>query len=150
MVPREKNAIEQGRLVRLAPYTAYRKYMGMSQPSRFEDISTNPDVVTFLRDKYNGRVEDVEFYVGLFSEDPGKNTPLPPLIRSMVAVDAFSQAFTNPLLSEHVFRESTFSPTGWATIHGDNTLDAVVRRNTPKGAVEGPITMTQPGWKRRR
>ena len=150
VVPREKNAIEQGRLVRLAPYTAYRKYMGMSQPSRFEDISTNPDVVTFLRDKYNGRVEDVEFYVGLFSEDPGKNTSLHPLIRSMVAVDAFSQAFTNPLLSEHVFNESTFSAPGWETIKGRNTLDALVRRNTSKEAVYGPVTMTQPDWKRQR
>ena len=149
LVPIEKQAIDQGRRVRLPPYTEYRKYMGMSQPERFEDISRDRRVVGFLRDVYASPV-DVEFYVGLFAEDPGKNTPLPPLIRAMVAVDAFSQAFTNPLLSEHVFNESTFSPTGWATINGKNDLEALVRRNTPPGAVDGPITMTQPGWKRKR
>lgn len=57
---------------------------------------------------------------------------------------------TNPLLSEHMFNEGAVSPTGWAAINGTNTLDALVRRNTPGGAVEGPITMTQPGWRRRR
>ena len=149
LVPIEKQAIEQGRRVRLAPYAAYRDYMGMSPPKTFGDISKDRRVVGFLGDVYESPA-DVEFYIGLFAEDPGKNTPLPPLILAMVAVDAFSQALTNPLLSQHVFNEETFSPTGWATINGKNTLDAIVRRNTPKGAVGGPITMTQPGWKRRR
>lgn len=149
LVPIEKRAIEQGRRVRLAPYAAYREYMNMSPPQAFGDISNDPRVVSFLSGLYKSPA-DVEFYVGLFAEDPGENTPLPPLIRAMVAVDAFSQALTNPLLSEHVFNQDTFSPTGWATIAGKNTLDAIVRRNTAKGAVGGPITMTQPGWKRRR
>ena len=149
LVPIERQAIEQGRRVRLAPYADYRTYMSMSRPTRFEDISQDRRVTDFLGDVYQSP-GDVEFYIGLFAEDPGKNTPLPPLIRSMVAVDAFSQAFTNPLLSEHVFNEGTFSPVGWATITGKNRLEAIVRRNTPAGAVDGPITMTQPGWKRRR
>ena len=149
LVPIEKQAIEQGRRVRLAPYAAYREYMSMSPPRHFGDISKDPRVVSFLSDVYKSP-DDVEFYVGLFAENPGKNTPLPSLIRAMVAVDAFSQALTNPLLSEHVFNEETFSPTGWATIKGKNTLDAIVRRNVPEGSVDGRITMTQPGWKRRR
>jgi prostaglandin-endoperoxide synthase 2 len=149
LVPIEKQAIEQGRRVRLAPYAAYREYMSMSPPRTFGDISQDPRVVSFLGDVYESPA-DVEFYIGLFAEDPGRNTPLPPLILAMVAVDAFSQALTNPLLSEHVFNEGTFSPTGWAAITGRNTLDAIVRRNTPESGVEGRITMTQPGWKRRR
>lgn len=60
-----------------------------------------------------------------------------------MAVDAFSQALTTPLLSEHVFKESTFSPTGWAALNGRDTVDAMVRR--PNGAVDGPITMTRSG-----
>jgi prostaglandin-endoperoxide synthase 2 len=149
LVPIEKHAIEQGRRVRLAPYAAYRQYMNMSPPQSFGDISSDARVVRFLSERYQ-RPGDVEFYIGLFAEDPSRNTPLPPLIRAMVAVDAFSQALTNPLLSEHVFNEATFSPTGWAVINGTNTLDALVRRNSPHGAVEGPITMTQPGWRHRR
>ena len=149
LVPIEKQAIEQGRRVRLAPYAAYREYMHMTPLKSFGDISKDARVVEFLGDVYD-RPGDVEFYIGLFAEDPGKNTPLPPLIRSMVAVDAFSQALTNPLMSEHVFNEGTFSATGWAAIKQRNTLEGLVRRNTPAGAVQGPITMTQPGWKRQR
>ena len=147
LVPIERQAVEQGRRVRLASYAAYREYMNMSPPRTFGDISKNPRVVDFLSDVYESPA-DVEFYIGLFAEDPGKNTSLPPLILAMVAVDAFSQALTNPLLSEHVFNERTFSPTGWAAISQKNTIAAIVRRNTPEGAVGGPITMTQPGWKR--
>lgn len=149
LVPIEKQAIEQGRRVRLAPYAAYREYMHMPAPKTFGDISDDPRVVEFLAGVYESPA-DVEFYIGLFAEDPGKNTPLPPLIRSMVAVDAFSQALTNPLMSEHVFNEGTFSPTGWAAINEKKTLETLVRRNTPKGAVPGRVTMTQPGWKRQR
>lgn len=105
LVPIEKQAIEQGRRVRLAPYAEYREYMGMSRPRQFDDISQDSRVVSFLSDVYDSP-DEVEFYIGLFAEDSGKNTPLAPLIRSMVAVDAFSQALTNPLLSEHVFNVS--------------------------------------------
>ena len=149
LVPIERQAIDQGRRVRLAPYAAYREYMHMSRPRSFDDISKSSRVATFLSEVYD-RPADVEFYIGLFAEDPGRNTPLPPLMRAMVAVDAFSQALTNPLLSEHVFNEGTFSAVGWAAVNTRNTLDALVRRNTPKGAVQGRITLTQPGWKRRR
>ena len=55
-----------------------------------------------------------------------------------------------PLLSQHVFDEATFSPTGRAAIRGGNTLDKLVRRNTAPGAVQGPITLTRSGWTRRR
>ncbi|MGH9152073.1 MAG: peroxidase family protein [Acidimicrobiales bacterium] len=150
LVPIERQAIEQGRRVRLAPYAAYRAHMGMSRPESFNDISSDARVVDFLSKAYQSPA-DVEFYIGLFAEHPGKNTPLPALLRGMVAVDAFSQALTNPLLSEHVFNEGTFSPTGWTAITRQrNTLDDMLRRNTAKGAVGGPVTMTQPGWKRRR
>lgn len=145
----EEQAIEQGRRVRLAPYAAYRDYMNMTPPTTFGDISTDPRVVDLLAELY-ASPGDVEFYIGLFAESPGRNSPLASLIRAMVAVDAFSQAFTNPLLSEHVFHEGTFSAVGWAAINNGSTLEAVVRRNTPAGAVQGPITMTQPGWRRRR
>jgi len=150
LVPIELKAIEQGRRARLDSYAAYRRYMNMKPPTGFGDISADPRVVARLSELYAGP-EDVELYVGLFAEDPGRNSPLAPLMKAMVAVDAFSQALTNPLLSEHVFVKSTFSPVGWAVIQQrPHTLDAVVRRNSPAAAVTGPITMTQPGWRRRR
>jgi prostaglandin-endoperoxide synthase 2 len=47
----------------------------------------------------------------------------------MVGIDAFSQALTNPLLSERVFNETTFSDLGWKTINETQALSDIVHRN---------------------
>ena len=145
LLPVEAKSILQGRHCALAPYARYRTYASMQAPARFTDISSDQRVVDFLRDAY-GTPEKVDFYIGLFAEDRVKNAPLPPLILRMVAVDAFSQALTNPLLSEHVFSKDTFSPYGWATINETANLRDMVARNTPGGSVDGFIGMTRPGW----
>jgi prostaglandin-endoperoxide synthase 2 len=65
----------------------------------------------------------------------------------MVAVDAFSQALTNPLLSEHVFNEGTFTPIGWKTIQDTGSLRDIVARNSKQDIGTARISMTRPGWK---
>jgi prostaglandin-endoperoxide synthase 2 len=40
----------------------------------------------------------------------------------MVGVDAFSQALTNPLLSQHLYNEDTFTPWGFALITETSSL----------------------------
>jgi prostaglandin-endoperoxide synthase 2 len=145
ILPRERFAIEQGRLCELASYADYREYCSLTRPQSFEEISTDPQVASFLKDRYI-RPENVEFYTGLFAEDHVKNSPLPQLILSMVGVDAFSQAFTNPLLSEHVFNEATFSKVGWAAIHETNSIRQLVERNVPTSLGDARIAMTQADW----
>lgn len=145
ILPRELFAIEQGRLCELASYSDYRAYSSLPRPQTFEDISSDPRVASFLKDRY-GKVENVEFYTGLFAEDHVQNSPLSQLMLNMVGVDAFSQAFTNPLLSEHVFREETFSKVGWAAIHETTTLRQIVERNSPSSLGAARIAMTQADW----
>lgn len=149
LIPIEEFAIKQGRINRIAPYTHYLKLVGLKEPKRLEDISSNPEVVRLLRDAY-GSVDRIEFYPGLFAEDTVRNSPLPNLILRMVAIDAFSQALTNPLLSQHVFGEhskETFTPLGLELIAQTHRLEDVVRRNVPAAAPPGWIGMTQQSWK---
>ena len=87
----------------------------------------------------------MEFYPGLFAEDRVPDSPLPGLLMRMVAVDAFSQALTNPLLSEHVFNANTFTQWGLDLINDTHTLGAVLARNVAKRGIT-PIEMTQPNW----
>jgi prostaglandin-endoperoxide synthase 2 len=141
----EKIAIMQGRLCQLAPYADYRAYVSLSRPRDFADISPDPRVVDFLRSAYKSPAE-IDFYVGLFAEDTEKNSPLPPLIRRMVAVDAFSQALTNPLLAKHVFNAQTFSPPGWEAVQITNSLRDVLDRNSPGGVGSKRISMTLSNW----
>ncbi len=66
---------------------------------------------------------------------------------TVVAVDAFSQALTNPLLSEHVFKPDTFSKLGWDTIQHTGSLRDVLERNSPKDIGDARISMTLSSWK---
>ena len=109
----EQFAIQQGRTNRLQGYNAYRVQYGMPRAATFEQISSNPAVVAALKAAY-ATPDDIEFYPGIFAEDRVPKSPLPGLLMRMVGVDAFSQALTNPLLSQHVFNAQTFTPWGFA------------------------------------
>lgn len=141
----ERASIMQGRICELAPYSDYRAYVGQQRPGKFEDISSDPEVVRLLREAY-GSPDRVEYFVGLFAEDRVLNSPLPELVLAMVAVDAFSQALTNPLLSKHVFNAETFSPYGWQVINETSSIRQLVLRNSPGPDNGAFIGMTQPGW----
>ena len=140
----EEFAIEQARSNRLAGYNAYRAQFGLDRAHSFNDISSDPRVVANLKSLYP-TPDDVEFYPGLFAEDRVKRSPLPGLLLQMVAVDAFSQALTNPLLSAHVYNEATFTPWGFQLIADTKSLGDILKR---LGLVSDPktITMTQPTW----
>lgn len=141
----EEDAIKQGRLCDLASYGDYREYVSLRRPKDFADVSANPKVVAFLKSAYR-KVDDIDFYVGLFAEETIKNSPLPPLLLRLVAVDAFSQALTNPLLSEHVFKPETFSAPGWKAISETKTLRDILDRNIPATNRNVRISMTVENW----
>ena len=140
-------SITQSRAVRLRPYNDYREFARFPRAYRFEDITTDRRRQEALRDVY-GDVDAVEFYPGLFAEDTRRNAVLPALIGRMVAIDAFSQAFTNPLLAPRVFNPETFSPYGWEVIRRTSTLSDLVHRNVPESDRRFQVTMTRPDWVR--
>jgi len=143
----ELASVEQARAVKLRPYNEYRRLARFPRATLFEDVSSDPHVQQRLRDLYRD-VDHIEFYPGLFAEDVRRNAVLPPLIGRMVAIDAFSQAFTNPLLSPRVFNPETFSPLGWNLIRTTRTLSDVVHRNVPDRARPPKVTMTRSDWVR--
>jgi len=144
--PVERASLLQGRLNRLASYNDYRERMSYPRVKRFEQISGDPDVVAALKRLYEGDVDRVEFFVGLFAEDLPERSAVPPLLGRMVALDAFSHALTNPLLSPHVFKEETFTPAGWASIAATASLHALAARNVTNSASGLRISMDHPSY----
>lgn len=145
----EERSIEQGRGSRVAGYNAYRTAVGLPRMARFEQMTGDPQRVAALKAAY-GDPDRLDFFVGLFAEDVSPNTPMPPLLGRMVALDAFSQALTNPLLSEHVWNEATFSPWGFAQLQAPTTLREML---AVQGTVLPPaeaeeIAMTRAAWVR--
>jgi prostaglandin-endoperoxide synthase 2 len=146
LLPVEVASVNQGRICNVGPYGDYREYAQLKRPESFRDINPDPKISKLLEDLY-GQPDRVEFYPGLFCEDPVPNSPLPPLILKLVAVDAFSQALTNPLVSEHVFNERTFSEVGWNAIQTTASLANLLQRNSPRGLQGAKISMTRADWK---
>jgi prostaglandin-endoperoxide synthase 2 len=162
LIKAEKNAVLQARTNNIATYNDYRIAMGMKPAKSFTDIvgksSNGPEqarrsaLAGELKRLY-GTPDDVEFYVGLFAEPRETNGPLPDLILAMVAMDAFSQALTNPLLSRHVWgnkgnRLLAFTAAGLAQIEGTKRLKDILGRNTP-GLGDRFVGMTRRDWQRR-
>jgi prostaglandin-endoperoxide synthase 2 len=161
LLPFEEKAVNQARINQLASYNAYRVQFGQKAAQRFEDISSDPTIQKLLKDIYV-TPDRVELYPGLFAEDRVKNSPLPGLLLTMVAVDAFSQALTNPLLSEHVWNppkppqlpnqvqqpyDDAFTAWGRTQIAATSTLEDILRRNVPAPPAVTPLRMTQASWK---
>jgi len=146
----EVPSIEMGRLCRLAGYNDYRQLCKIPRVTSFNQITGNKDVQEALA-KHYGHVDKIEYYTGMFCEDTRENSALPPLIGTLVAVDAFSQALPNPLLQLRIWNKDTFSPRGWEIIHEEkHTVEALLKRNTPeltsakRDALS--ISMTRKNW----
>jgi prostaglandin-endoperoxide synthase 2 len=134
-------SIKQERIAQLASYNDYRALVGYQRVTQFDQITGDTDVQQALAKVY-ATPDDIEFYVGLFAEETGANSAVPSLIGAMVGLDAFSQALTNPLLSEHVFNADTFTPEGMQIITETDCLQDLLDRNTPAGG-KFLATMTQ-------
>jgi len=134
-------SIRQGRVNELDSYNAYRKAMRFPELTKFEQLSSDQKIIDNLKRLYNNNINDIDFYVGLFAEDPRQNSAVPSLIGRMVAIDAFSQALTNPLLSKNVFNDATFTRQGMSIINETSCLNDLVKRNTNNGSFF--VSMTQ-------
>ncbi len=146
----EARSIAQGQSNRVARYNDYRAAMGLPRVARFEQMTGDPARVRALRELY-GAPDRLDFYVGLFAEDVNPNTPMPPLLGRMVALDAFTQALTNPLLSPQVFNARTFGAWGFAEVGRTQSIAALLERQgaaLPPGAGVDAIRMTRPDWVR--
>ncbi|MEU6999785.1 peroxidase family protein [Nonomuraea sp. NPDC046570] len=136
-------SIADSRALDLAPYNSYREHCRFPRVRSFEQVTGDRRVSGALRDLYRG-VDDLDLYVGLFAEEPNApNAMLPPLLTKIIAIDAFSQALTNPLLSPRVFNAATFSPHGLRIIASTRTLSDVLHRNVPEEPRPRFVSMTR-------
>lgn len=151
MTGRDKRAIEMSRACELKSFTNYCGYLtqGQEVPKTFADITSNKEVQKELEALY-GKVENVEFWVGLIAKDHPTEAIMSAELTKFVANDAFNQALTHPLLSEHVWSnpEATFSKVGFEMVAKVPTIKDMLQRNTNGGApIEGFVGMTNPNYK---
>lgn len=137
------DSVVDSRALQLAPYNAYRRHLKFPPVRSFHQISDDPRVRDGLRAAYTS-VEDIDLYVGIFAEQPGSpDTILGPLLTKIIAIDAFSQALTNPLLAPRVLNAETFTPLGLRTVEQTRTLSDILHRNSPEDPRPRFISMTR-------
>lgn len=147
MLDIEKTSIAIGRGVNLDSFNKYRMACGFPRLGSIEDLTSDQDVRDALNECYRGDIDKVELFVGLFAEDVRKSSTLPTLMAAMVAVDAFSQALTNPLLDPALFTAETFSGAGMKVINSTSTLSEIVARNTAGEATTPFVSLTRRDWR---
>ena len=125
---------------KLQPYNAYRSSFGLPKIKSFTELTGENDVASELEKLY-GDVDRVELLVGLLAEDRAKHVVLGSLMMTMVAVDAFSQALTNPLLSQNIYGSAAFSDVGLKCIEKTQTIDDIVKRNVDMGGVKATFAV---------
>lgn len=125
----ETGSLLQARTFELDGFNAYRKRFRLKPYESIEDLSDDPEVRKALNTLYKGKVDDVEFTVGLLAEKRSGSNVLSPTLQQMVAYDAFTHILTNPVLSTEVHCEGTYSSLGWAIVHEHASLETIVQRN---------------------
>lgn len=124
--------LAKARAWRIRPYNEYRVRFGLRPVATFEELTGDQALAAELKALYTD-VNQVELLVGLFAEKQEERAVLGSLMLFMVVVDAFSQALTNPLLSQNVYGEKCFSKAGLECVEKTSTFDAIVQRNSSMG-----------------
>jgi prostaglandin-endoperoxide synthase 2 len=120
--------IKMGRDFRLQTFNQYRVAFGLELLSDWTELTSDVPTQKALQGLY-GDINQLEFIVGLFAEEEKSGALFGELLTTMVAVDAFTQALTNPILSTHVFNEATFTSYGLEQIADTPSLQSLVNRN---------------------
>ena len=138
----KRSSLEFSRKARLRSYNEYRQAFGFKKLNSLDELDTTEESKKALKELYQNDINKVEFLVGLWAENPSAvewygdvaglyPSMFGPSILTMVGVDAFSQALTNPLLSENIYNADTFSKVGLDIIDSVETLSQLIKRVAP-------------------
>lgn len=128
---------------RLRPFNEYVVFFGGKPFKSFKELTGDDRLAGELAALYKD-VDDVEFLVGLFAQKHTGPGVLPGLLNTMVAVDAFSQILTNPLLSQNVYGPDAFSDIGMKIIDETTSFDMLVERNRMGEDYPNPASFAYP------
>ena len=119
----------------LRSFTQYQTCFGEPPATSFTDLTKDEALAGELAKLYQS-IDDVEFSVGLFAQCHDDKTVLPATLNAMVAVDAFSQILTNPLLASNIYGPAAFTTQGLAEIDATTSFQQVIARNCAPGTAE--------------
>lgn len=128
LMPAEQAMINKGRDWRLGSFNDYRVKFGLSRIESFDQLTDDTNLNKRLKALYSD-IDNLELTVGLFAEDGG-STLTGELQTAMVAYDALTQIYTNPLLARENFCDKHFTAYGMERIDTTKSFQDLADRNT--------------------
>lgn len=130
MMPAEEAGLRWSREIRLKPFNDYRARFGFPRYSSFLDLTGNVREAQQLEAQYGAHnINKVDFVIGLLAERRGRGDLMGETMGIMVAHDAFTHIFTNPLLATEVHTRDILSDVGLKIIADTHSLADIVKRN---------------------
>ncbi|MCT0200480.1 hypothetical protein KQ313_12420 [Synechococcus sp. CS-1325] len=129
----EYQTIKMGRDFRLQSYNNYRQNFGLKKLRSFAELTKEIALQEQLKSLY-GSIDNLELVIGLFAEDSQPGLLFGTLMLTMVAYDAFTQIYTNPVLSAAIYNSESLTSYGLELIKETTSIECLVRRNLPVGS----------------
>jgi prostaglandin-endoperoxide synthase 2 len=140
--PADKRMISLGREWKLQPYNEYRKAFGLKPLTSIDKLTKSPRIRDQLKSTY-GSIENVEFIAGVYSEDPYMTQLVGELQSTMVAYDAFTQLYTNPLVSNRNYQKLIGNSVAKDWIQGTTSLDELIAKISGRKG-QGDLSFNNP------
>lgn len=115
--------IQRGRDHGLPDYNAVRAALGLTVLTSFNEVSSDPDVVTALANTYN-TVDDIDLWVGGLAEDATSDSQLGELFQAIIV-----RQFTDLRNGDRFWYENDLSEDE-LNLLTDTTLAEIIRLNT--------------------
>lgn len=131
----EEASLKMGHDYNLAPFMDYQKFFKAEHQPKSLKAFCGEELAEELRACYGSELDEkvlakMDFYVGLFAEKKHENKPFGEMIYRMVASDAFTHLYRNPLLSPEVFNENVLGKEGIKIINDTQYLEDLLLRNS--------------------
>lgn len=123
----EMETVKKGRDWKLPTYNQYREMFGFKPLKSFKQLSSNRTLTDKLEDLYKD-IDNLEFTTGIFAEEPKGKFLGGDLLTAMVAYDAFTQIYTNPILANRNYHY-LLPKTAKNIVEKTDTLEQFVNRN---------------------
>ncbi len=130
MAGAEAAALKMSRDFRLRSYNEYRVQFGLDALTSYDQLTSDATTQQRLQSLYPD-IAKLEFLPGLFGEEPASGSLFGSLLNVMVSYDAFTQIFTNPLLSQNIYNAQTFTQYGLELIDSTKSILDIAKRNVP-------------------
>ncbi len=124
--------IQRGRDHGLADYNSVREAYGLTRVTRFDQISSDPDVQATLKSLY-GTVDNIDLWVGALAEDHVPGASVGQLARTIIA-DQFERLRDG----DRFWYQRVFSGRALADLE-QTTLASIIQRNTTVNNLQGNV-----------